>query len=154
MSLLIVVAITGAALAAGGALYSKVAQREKERELLFVGEQFRQAIALYYYRSPGTQQYPKSLEALLEDNRYPMPVRYLRKLYRDPVTGKPDWGVVEAPEGGIVGVYSKSGETPFKTANFPMRYKAFEEALKYSDWKFVFTPANGVQQGLEKSASR
>jgi type II secretory pathway pseudopilin PulG len=52
LSLLIVVAITAGALAAAGGVYSQAAQREKERELLFVGEQFRQAIALYYWRTP------------------------------------------------------------------------------------------------------
>jgi len=154
--LLIIVAVMGMGLASFGELYSRSAQREKERELLFVGEQFRQAIALYYYRSPGAQQYPKSLEVLLEDNRFPMPVRYLRKLYRDPVTGKADWGIVEAPEGGIIGVYSKSADTPAKTANFPSRYKEFEEALRYSDWKFVFKPTSppGPWANADKSPAR
>ena len=141
LALLIAVAITAGALAAAGGVYSHAAQREKERELLFVGEQFRQAIALYYWRTPGgAHQYPKSLEALLEDQRWPTTQRYLRKLYRDPVTGTTDWGVVEAPQGGIMGVYSKSEGVPVKTANFPARYGAFEEARNYADWKFVFSP--------------
>ena len=141
LSLLIVVAVTAGALAAAGGVWSQAAQREKERELLFVGEQFRQAIALYYWRTPGgAHQYPKSLEALLKDERWPVTQRYLRKVWRDPVTGTTDWGIVEAPEGGIMGVYSKSGETPIKSANFPARYGAFAEARSYADWKFVFAP--------------
>ena len=142
ISLLIVVAITAGTLAAAGGLWSQAAQREKERELLFVGEQFRQAIALYYWRTPGgAHQYPKSLEALLEDKRWPVTQRYLRKLYRDPVTGSTDWGIVEAPGGsGIMGIYSKSVEVPIKTAGFPARFGAFEDARNYTDWKFVFSP--------------
>jgi len=142
LALLIAVAISAAVLAAAGGLYSHAAQREKERELLFVGEQFRQAIALYYWRTPGgAHQYPKDLEALLEDKRWPVTQRYLRKVYRDPLRNAAEWGVVEAPGGaGIMGVYSKSEETPIKTANFPARYAAFEEAKNYQDWKFVFTP--------------
>jgi len=87
LALLLAVAITAGALAAAGGVYSQMAQREKERELLFVGEQMRQAIALYYWRTPGgAHQYPKDLEALLEDKRWPVTQRYLRKIYRDPMT--------------------------------------------------------------------
>jgi len=148
LALLIAVAITAGALAAAGGLYSHVAQREKERELLFIGEQFRQAIALYYWRTPGgAHQYPKSLEALLEDKRWPVTQRYLRKVYRDPVTGTTDWGVVEAPGGaGIMGVYSKSEGVPIKTAGFPTKLESFVEARNYSDWKFVFSPETPQQQ--------
>ena len=141
LALLIAVAMTAGALAAAGAVYSQAMQREKERELLFAGDQIRQAIALYYWRTPGgAHQYPKSLEALLEDQRWPVTQRYLRKLYRDPLTNTREWGIVEAPGGGIAGVYSKSEEAPIKTANFPARYATFEEARTYTDWKFVFTP--------------
>lgn len=142
ISLLIVVAITAGALAAAGGVWSQAAQREKERELLFAGEQIRQAIALYYWRTPGgAHQYPKTLEALLDDKRWPTTQRYLRKLYRDPVTGSTDWGIVEAPgNAGIMGVYSKSEEVPIKTAGFPARLAFFEDARNYTDWKFVFSP--------------
>ena len=148
LALLIAVAITAGMLAAAGGLYSHAAQREKERELIFVGEQFRQAIALYYWRTPGgAHQYPKNLEALLEDKRWPVTQRYLRKLYRDPVTGTHDWGVIEAPGGaGIMGVYSKSEEVPIKSAGFPTRFETFSEARNYTDWKFVFSPETPKQQ--------
>lgn len=141
LALLIAVALTTGALAAAGGLWSHAAQREKERELLFAGEQFRQAIALYYWRTPGgAHQYPKSLEALLEDKRWPVTQRYLRKVYRDPVTGTTDWGIVEAPGGGIIGVYSRSEGMPIKTAGFPARWASFSDARNYTDWKFVFSP--------------
>src|SRR5207244_6294275 len=59
IGILIIVAVMGAGLAATGTLFSHAAQREKERELLFAGNQIRQAIASYYRRSPGVSVYPK-----------------------------------------------------------------------------------------------
>ena len=40
----------------------------------------------------------RQLTELVEDRRYPMPVRHLRKLYGDPMTGQPDWAIIKAPE--------------------------------------------------------
>ena len=34
------------------------------------------------------------------------PQHYLRKLYRDPVTNQQQWGIILAPEDGIMGVQS------------------------------------------------
>ena len=138
--LLIVVAVMGAGLAAAGALWSHSAQREKEQELLFAGNQFRQAIAGYYQRSPGAKHYPPGLEDLLRDRRYPMPQRYLRKLYRDPMTGAAEWGLIPAPGGGVMGVHSLSEEEPIKTGGFAQRDRALEGATRYSEWRFVFAP--------------
>lgn len=142
IGLLIIVSVMGLGLAATGTFWSHAAQREKERELLFVGHQFRDAIASYYLHSPGiTNAYPKSLDDLLEDKRFPMPQRHLRRVYADPITGKPQWGLIEAPGGGIMGVRSLSEEAPIKTGNFEARDAAFGDAKQYADWKFVFTPA-------------
>ena len=146
IGLMIIVMIIGAGLAATGTFFSHQAQREKERELLFVGDQFRAAIGSYYRRSPGAASYPKKLEDLLEDKRFPMPVRHLRRLYADPMTGKPDWGLVQAPgDGGIMGIYSASAQAPIKTDNFDVANEAFKDAEHYADWKFVFKAPEPVQ---------
>jgi type II secretory pathway pseudopilin PulG len=140
--LLIIVAIMGAGLAAAGGLYSHAAQRDKERELLFVGNQFRAAIESYYRRSPGAAAFPKSLDELVEDKRFPMPQRHLRRIYADPLTGKPDWALVKTPDGaGIMGVHSRAQAAPAKTANFDARDAAFEDKEHYSDWQFVYVPS-------------
>jgi type II secretory pathway pseudopilin PulG len=147
---LIFVAITGAGLAAVGEIASHAAQREKEAELLFRGNQYRDAIASYYKKE---QRYPQSLEQLLEDKRYPMPVRHLRKLYADPVTGSSEWGLVEAPGGGVMGVYTRSEDAPIKTGNFSAENQGLEEAARYADWKFVHSPP-GLGTAIEKSAAK
>jgi type II secretory pathway pseudopilin PulG len=81
LAIMFVIAIAGMMLGATGINWSQANQREKERELLFVGNQFRQAIALYYERTPGAvKHYPSKLEELLADERYNPPQHYLRKL--------------------------------------------------------------------------
>jgi type II secretory pathway pseudopilin PulG len=140
LALLIAVAVGGAVLAAVGELTSHAQQREKEAELLFVGQQYREAIRAYYERSPGgAKRYPKKLEDLLSDSRYPVAQRYLRRPYSDPMTGKADWGLVDAPEGGIMGVYSLSEAPPIKSGGFSKRDESFGGAARYADWKFFYS---------------
>jgi type II secretory pathway pseudopilin PulG len=147
---LIFVALAGAGLAAYGEIASHAAQREKEAELLFRGNQYREGIASYYKKE---QRYPQSLEQLLEDKRYPMPVRHLRRQYVDPMTGEANWGLVEAPGGGVMGVYSRSEDAPIKTGNFLLKNQEFEKAERYADWKFVHSPP-GLGKAIEKSAAK
>lgn len=137
MGALILLALMGAGLAAFSELTSFTVQREKEAELLFRGQQYRQAIQSYYKKD---RSYPKALAELVEDKRYPTPVRHLRKLYGDPMTGQPDWAIVEAPGGGIMGVRSKSEAAPIKTGNFSLADKTFADAARYADWQFFYQP--------------
>ncbi len=138
LAVLFVVAVMGAALASTATVWRTVSQREKEQELLFIGHEFRRALLQYHERSPGgAKQYPKRLEDLLEDRRFPTLTRHLRRIYRDPMTGSQEWGLVVGPDGMIVGVYSLSMDRPLKTGNFDPEDKAFEAAASYQDWKFV-----------------
>lgn len=139
LAVLFIVALLGGGLALTGEVWHTAAMREKEAELLFAGHQYRKAIERYYLSGPQ-RQYPRSLEDLVKDPRQPGTVRYLRRLYPDPVTGK-EWVLVKAPDGGILGVHSASDEAPFKSAGFKLRDRSFAGALKYSDWKFVYQPA-------------
>jgi type II secretory pathway pseudopilin PulG len=134
---LILIAFMGAGLAAFGGIASHAAQREKEAELLFRGNQYRQAIEAYYRKE---RKYPRALAELVEDKRYPTPARHLRKLYPDPISGNTEWGLVEAPGGGIMGVYSKSEAQPIKTGGFTLADKTFADAPRYADWQFFYQP--------------
>jgi type II secretory pathway pseudopilin PulG len=142
VALLLSVAIIGIGLAATGQVWSGVGQRDKERELLFVGHEIRNAIKAYAQATPGpVPRYPAKLEDLLQDNRYPGVKRYLRRVYVDPMTGKPEWGIVQAPGGGIQGVYSLSTAKPMKTGNFDYDDRSFEAAPTYAEWRFSYEPA-------------
>jgi type II secretory pathway pseudopilin PulG len=139
LTALFIIAILGGGLALVGEVWHTAAVREREAELLQVGNEYRKAIERYYLSGP--RQYPRTLADLLKDPRQPGTVRYLRKLYPDPVTGTAEWGLVKAPDGGIAGVHSLSEAAPLKSAGFAVRDKEFEAKTKYSDWKFIYSPA-------------
>lgn len=139
LGMLLMLVIIGITSGATAQVWHTVQQREKERELLYIGHQFREAIRMYYQQTAGQEKkYPPSLAALTKDERVPGMRRYLRKLYRDPLTGSDEWGLVYSPTGGIIGVYSLAQGAPLKKANFAPEDSAFVMASSYSDWVFKF----------------
>jgi type II secretory pathway pseudopilin PulG len=138
IGLLIAVVVLGLALSTVGTVWRTQAQREREQELLFIGREFRAAIASYY--NSGVRQYPQSLEDLLEDKRWPEPRHHLRRLYPDPMTGAQDWTIIRADMVGITGIASSSKAVPIKKAGFAPDEDIFKDATCYCDWQFVFTP--------------
>lgn len=146
--MLFAVMLAGVMLSAAGLVWQTEIKREKEQELLFIGDQFRQAIESYYSASQtavdGGSHYPETLEKLLKDERFPGIKRHLRKIYVDPLTNSRDWGLVKLEDGEIIGVYSLSTGTPIKRAHFPVEYAEFENTASYQDWKFVLTAAGSA----------
>lgn len=141
LAALFLVAIMGAVWAAAGDVWSVANQREKERELLLIGAQFRTAIARYYEGTPGSlKKYPAALEDLLQDNRYLGTQRCLRKIFIDPMTRSKEWGLVMSPTGGIMGVHSLSDASPIKKANFLAADASLSGKTKYSEWLFFYRP--------------
>ena len=59
-------------------------QRQRDIETMHRGKQYIRAIQLYY-RKFGA--YPPNIDALIKTNE----IRFLRKRYKDPITGKDDW---------------------------------------------------------------
>lgn len=134
---LVMLAVIAAAGVHVGMGFAQERQRADEEELLFVGEQYRQAIESYWRNSPGgIRSWPTRLEDLLADNRFPQPRRHLRKLFRDPLAPELDWGLVTLGT-GIVGVYSRADGEPFRRSGFAPRQSRFAEARTYEDWKFT-----------------
>jgi type II secretory pathway pseudopilin PulG len=134
IGLLLAIALMGAGLAAIGQSWRSNVQRSKEAELFFVGEQFANAIKRYYDDSPGgDKRLPKSLADLVQDKRYPVTKRHLRKIYLDPMRGKAEWGLVMLKD-GIVGVHSLSEEMPYRNRDADAGTGGKQ---RYADVKFV-----------------
>lgn len=71
------------------------AQRGKEQLLIDRGEQYLRAIQLYGRKFNG--QYPARLEQLENTNN----MRFLRRKYKDPMTGSDEWRLIHIAAGGI-----------------------------------------------------
>lgn len=146
------VALSAAGLAAIGTMWQLEQKRESEKELLFVGNQFRRAIEAYYEASPGVKRYPRDLNELLRDERAPAVRRHLRRLYADPMTGQADWELVRQGD-QILGVHSRSQRAATKRASFHGRDAIFEGASIYADWRFIYTPQGAPSAGLAAIAA-
>lgn len=137
--LLAAVAILAVLASTASVLTSYRVKREKEEELLFRGEAYRKAIKSYYLASPGgVKTFPRNLEDLLADPRFPGRKRHLRSLYSEPF-GE-EWSFLTAPGGGIMGVASPSREAPLKRVDFPRESAHFAAAASYADWIFRYDP--------------
>lgn len=138
LSVMVFILVTTLAASAMVVRYDTERRREKEVDLLFAGSQFRKAVASYYNTLPpgGARSLPPSLEALLNDQRFPVPVQHLRRIYKDPMTGQGDWELARGP-GGILGVRSRSDLRPLKQSGFSKPFEQFAGTERYSDWAFV-----------------
>jgi type II secretory pathway pseudopilin PulG len=161
--LLVAMAIMAVMMTVAMPVWKQAAQREKEQELIFRGQQYTRAIGLFerkYANAP-----PPTIDVLVRE-------RFLRKKYKDPITntdfvpltaggaaaaapggaparGGPGVAVdprIAAPVGpaggggGIIGVTSSSKEKSIRIYN---------GATHYNEWRFVYaqptaTPGAGA----------
>lgn len=139
LAVLFAVAISAIVLM-GESLFSSIERRRSQEEaLLFVGDQFRYAIASYYESTPGpVKHYPSSLDELVKDSRFLATRRHLRRIYSDPLSNKKTWGQVLATDGGIMGVYSLEKSKPLKQTHFSEQNFEFEMQPSYANWIFIY----------------
>ncbi|HEX6324338.1 MAG TPA: type II secretion system protein [Vicinamibacterales bacterium] len=78
-ALLVAIAILSVMLLVALPTWRHQAQREREAELIFRGEQYARAIALYQRKLGGSL--PPNLDILVEQ-------KFLRRKYKDPITGE------------------------------------------------------------------
>src|SRR5512142_3117780 len=76
--LLVAIAIMSIMMTVAMPVWRQSAQREKEEELIFRGNQYVRAIALFQRRFGGA--YPQNVDVLLQNH-------FLRKKWKDPITG-------------------------------------------------------------------
>ncbi|WP_298268721.1 type II secretion system protein [Geobacter sp.] len=139
LAAIMIVVVMGIMLGVSGQLWRTIMKREREEELLFRGQQYKAALERWY-KPAGPGQPPPTplndLKDLLKDPRTATTVRYIRRLYKDPVTGN-DFDVVRQPGKGIVGVMSTSEEEPLKTGGFPKGLEGLEGTDQYRKWIFA-----------------
>ncbi|WP_144400024.1 type II secretion system protein [Geobacter pickeringii] len=162
LAAIMIVVIMGIMLGVSGQLWRTTMKREREEELLFRGQQYKAAMERWYKPGGPGQPPPSSLndlKDLLKDPHSTTTVRYIRRLYKDPVTGK-DFDVVRQPGKGIVGVMSTSEDEPLKAGGFPKGLEALEGANQYKKWLFALSldasgkgGTTGQQAGGGQSAS-
>ena len=142
LALLIMLILVGVGALAAAEVWSTTLKREREVQLMFVGNQYRRAIESYWKVSPGRRAYPPSIDVLLTDNRFPNPVHHLRRVYRDPMTEAGEFEPIMQAN-ALIGVHTTSEGVPIKKAGFPKVYSQFENADTYAQWQFVFLPRGG-----------
>jgi type II secretory pathway pseudopilin PulG len=139
LALLLTLALMAVALMGAVEVWSVERQRETEVDLLYVGDQYRKAIEHYYYATPGAAKVlPASIDDLIEDQRFPVPMRHLRRVYSDPLTGEP-FDLLRTGD-RINGVASGSTKSTIKRSGFAPAYRGFEGLETYNQWKFFFRP--------------
>jgi len=153
---IVALAVMAIVMSAAMPVWKQMAQREKEEELVFRGEQIAHAIGMFQRRSANA--YPPNIDVLVQQH-------FLRKKYKDPITnddfvplaqgqpqgaqpgrgaqpgqtqgrGQPAGGIGTqapggAPAGGIIGVTSKSTDTSIRL---------YKGRSHYNEWAFIYTP--------------
>lgn len=121
-------------------MWQQQSQRSNEALLLETGEAYRLAIGRYYESTPQpVKQYPIRLEELIEDKRFPVPKRHLRRLYPDPFVVKQSMSLI-IRDGRIVGVHSQSLLAPIRSSGYQDAQSGFHTAKHYREWQFVYEP--------------
>lgn len=134
MAALFMVVIMGIMMGVAGQSIRVVMKREKEKELIFRGLQYRDAIERWAKKGAMPLL---DVKDLLKNPHSPNGERLIRQLYKDPMTGE-EWKILKDPQLGIYGVVSTSDEESIKQGNFPEVIKSFEGKKKYSEWEFIF----------------
>ena len=100
-ALLVALAVMSLLLSMALPAWRHAAQREREAELIFRGEQYARAIMLYQRRTPGA--WPPDVETLVEG-------RFLRRAYRDPMTAGGEFRLVLQSE--LAGASAEADDEP------------------------------------------
>lgn len=100
-------------------------QREKEKELIFRGEQYARAIMLFHQKF---KRYPTSVKELLHTNN----LSFLRQRFRDPMTKSGKWRFIHATANGVI-LDSKILGPPGKNKTSPLGTKEPQSATQQAN---------------------
>ena len=122
--------------------WSVLERRENEKELIFRGTQYANAIKRYQTEHGGA--YPTSLESLMDLG--PRRLRYIRQLYRDPMAPDGKWGILLADPTGK-GFINPNAPPP--EAGVP-GLEDLGKGLKTSSWDDQIRNSNLRNEGKRK----
>jgi type II secretory pathway pseudopilin PulG len=94
LTVLVMVFLLLLALSVAAPKVAKQIQRDKEEEAIQRGLQYKRAIRLYYKKFGA---YPSDIKQLENTNQ----IRFLRKRYKDPITGQDDWRLIHMGEAKV-----------------------------------------------------
>jgi type II secretory pathway pseudopilin PulG len=137
--LLVVVALIGLGSARVGVAWEHADRREREQELLRIGQLYADALRRARLDTPGSSRgYPARLEDLLLDARFVGTRRHIRRLYPDPLAPARPWGLIRDEHGAIIAVYSQDERQPLTQVQIISEVVALPAgAASYADWKFM-----------------
>jgi len=141
LMVLAMLAIASASASVVAARWADERARDREQELLRVGDLYARALAEFNASSPGGEKaYPKTLELLLEDLRFAGTHRHLRILYPNPLSGKLDWELVRDADGGIIGIRPPQTGEPWRRTPVSLASCDLPAVHRYRDWVFTARP--------------
>lgn len=156
--LLLTVALIGglSALIVNAAM--NMSRRDAETALLDIGGDFERALLSYRMttHSGRAARGPASLEDLLSSTAIDgQPLRHLRRIQEDPLTGKSNWGLIRGSDGSIAAIYSLAGGVPIKRVGFaPRGEEWFSNAQTYAGWCFGLSFADPADRFIWRTAKQ
>lgn len=143
-ALLFAILIFGIALGAFVPMLAQTLRQEREAQMIEQAQQIAKAIRAYALMGQGGLHLnPHTLEDLLDDQRFGGTRRYLREIPWDAVSRSYDWGLIHGDDGGIIGVYSQSTQTPLRQTLPASVVTTEDKVAHYRDWHFM---ASAVQE--------
>jgi len=151
IAVLFMLAILIIAMSIAAPKVAKEIQRDREIETMQRGKQYIRGIQLYYRKFNA---YPPSVDAMISTNN----LRFLRKKYADPTTGKEDWkpihlGENKAPTAigffgqSLTGIGAGAGNNVFGATTAGSAFMSSNASASGS------TSAAGASSGADKASS-
>lgn len=165
VALLVAMSIAAIWLAAALPSWRHQAQREKEDDLIFRGEQYARAIVLYQNRNQNRP--PPDLDTLISQH-------FLRKKWKDPMTGQdfvlvgpgiisqttqqptqPGQSAFQTPQASQIntGGNQQPGITGVRSASTATSIKVYNNQQQYNLWQFdaaVYRTTHGMQMAPQQ----
>src|ERR1700733_8599296 len=112
LTVLVMIFLMLLALSVAAPKVAKEIQRDREREAVQRGLQYKRAIRLYYKKFGA---YPTDIKQLENTNE----IRFLRKRYKDPITGQDDWRLIHMGEAKVplMGFFGQPLQAGLNTAS-------------------------------------